>query len=104
MRSEKPCRCLRLSSLVTVFTLALFAIPNLALGEPEDSSDQDITQAVESHFWGDNVVNPNVIDVSTYEGIVTLSGSANNILVKDRAPQIAGMIRGGAGSSQSDQS
>jgi len=36
---------------------------------------------------------PNDVDVSTSQGIVTLSGSVNNLLAKERAVKMAESIR-----------
>jgi osmotically-inducible protein OsmY len=52
-------------------------------------NDIDITTAVEGEFWADDVVDPNRIDVATEDGVVTLTGIASNILVKQRAAAIA---------------
>jgi len=76
-----------------LIVMSLF-IPNLTLAAPEQPSDEDITNAIESHFWGDDVVDPNRIEVNTRSGIVTLSGEVDNILAKDRAAEITGTIVG----------
>jgi len=57
-------------------------------------TDSAITIAVENEILFDRGVFPNDVDVSTREGIVTLSGSADNLLAKERAVKIAESIRG----------
>jgi osmotically-inducible protein OsmY len=57
-------------------------------------SDGGITAAVESDLRAAKGVSPDSIDVTTSQGIVTLSGSAGNLLSKDRALRVAESIRG----------
>jgi osmotically-inducible protein OsmY len=56
--------------------------------------DSGITSAVEKGLIFDKGVSANGVDVSTREGIVTLSGSVGNLLAKDRVAKIAESIRG----------
>lgn len=64
------------------------AIPN------QEITDSDITYAVEDALVRDKGVFPNNVDVSTADRVVTLSGSVDNLLAKDRAVKIAESIRG----------
>jgi osmotically-inducible protein OsmY len=57
-------------------------------------SDSSITAAVEQGLIFERGIFPNYVDVSTSDGIVTLSGPAGNLLAKDRALKIAESIRG----------
>jgi len=57
-------------------------------------TDSAINSAVESDLHFEMTVFPNFLDVNTRDGIVTLSGSVNNILAKRRAAQIAESVRG----------
>jgi osmotically-inducible protein OsmY len=57
-------------------------------------TDGQITLAVEDELVPDRGVSPNFVDVKTAAGIVTLSGSVDNILAKERAVKIAESIRG----------
>jgi len=52
-------------------------------------SDVDITSAVNTEMRIDNAVSANNIDVSTINGVVTLSGAVSNILAKERAQALA---------------
>ena len=56
--------------------------------------DAGITSAVEDGFIFEKGVFWNDVDVATSQGIVTLSGSVDNLLVKKRAVKIAESTRG----------
>jgi osmotically-inducible protein OsmY len=79
----------------TFFCLILILIMGLFLGiisSPvlaKDIEDKDITSHIETEFWMDPAVSSNAINVTTSKGVVTLSGSVDNILAKDRAEKIA---------------
>jgi osmotically-inducible protein OsmY len=78
-------------------TIWLGAAPVWAAGmlqEPENLSDKDITHAVETELLVAEAVPSHLIDISTQNGVMTLSGSVNNILARDRAVELAGMIKG----------
>jgi osmotically-inducible protein OsmY len=77
-----------------LLVLALVAMPLAARGAPADIEDQDITQTVEREFATDDGVAGHLIDVTTTEGVVTLSGSVDNVLAKDRAVEIAQAVKG----------
>jgi osmotically-inducible protein OsmY len=57
-------------------------------------ADDQINTAVEYELVYEKGVSPNFIDVTTSQGIVTLSGSVNDLLAKDRAVRIAESLRG----------
>jgi osmotically-inducible protein OsmY len=57
-------------------------------------TDSSITTAVDSDLWFTKGVSPYSIDVSTNQGIVTLSGSTDNLMSKERAVTVAASIRG----------
>lgn len=61
---------------------------------PYSIPDVDITLAVETQLLADQGVFSHLIDVKTTEGVVTLSGSVDNLLAKDRAARIARSIKG----------
>ena len=67
--------------LLTMLAGKAYSIPNI---EPKD-----ITSHIETEYWLDHSVPSNGINVSTNEGIVTLTGSVNNLLAKERAQKIA---------------
>lgn len=55
----------------------------------EEALDSEITSAINTEMWIDDAVNANNIDVSTQDGIVTLTGAVDNLLAKDRAEAMA---------------
>lgn len=57
-------------------------------------TDQEITRAVEMELWTDEAVDPNMIDVNTVNGIVTLTGTTNNMLATERAAEICQVVVG----------
>jgi osmotically-inducible protein OsmY len=57
-------------------------------------TNSGITAAVEEALLFEKGVSPDDVDVSTNQGIVTLSGSVSNLLAKERAARIAESIRG----------
>jgi osmotically-inducible protein OsmY len=66
-------------------------------GAPHDTNaldDQDITLAIETELLLARGVTLDPIDVETHLGVVTLSGSTDNILAKERAGRIASMVKG----------
>jgi osmotically-inducible protein OsmY len=60
----------------------------------EQIADHRITSAVETALLFDEAVSSHLIDVSTADGVVTLSGSVDNVLAEDRAVKIAGTVKG----------
>lgn len=57
-------------------------------------SDTNITAAVIADLRADNEVTANQIDVTTIEGIVTLEGTVDHLLAKERAEKLASAILG----------
>ena len=55
--------------------------------------DKEITDAILNQFLSGKGISSHLIDVDTLEGIVTLKGSTDNILGKERAAEIAKMIK-----------
>ncbi|MCF7837628.1 MAG: BON domain-containing protein [Candidatus Marinimicrobia bacterium] len=66
---------------------------DLALGAVE-LNDRQISNAVDDELIKDPAVSARAIDVSTAEGVVTLTGSVNNLLAKERAENIAATVKG----------
>lgn len=75
---------------VTLFGLA--AMP--AAASTQQLTDVSVSDAVEDKLLRDLAVPSYLIDVTTIEGIVTLSGSVDNILAKERAARIARIVKG----------
>ncbi len=74
--------------------LTLTASSGRLLAQNRDMKDKDVTAAIEAEFWADQAVPSNQINVETTDGIVTLSGTAGNILAKERAARIAEAVVG----------
>ena len=62
--------------------------------DEEQLTDAEITNAVDDELTLDGPTPAMKIDVSTDEGIVTLTGEVNSILGKDRAEDIAATVKG----------
>jgi osmotically-inducible protein OsmY len=84
------CATLLIASAAQVLALS----PLQAASAKREITDSGITAAVEAGLAFEKGVFPNDVDVSTSLGIVTLSGSLNNLLAKERAVKMAESIRG----------
>jgi osmotically-inducible protein OsmY len=80
--------------LIAAGTQVLALLPLQAASTKREITDSGITAAVEGGLAFEKGVFPNDVDVSTSQGIVTLSGSVNNLLAKERAVKMAESIRG----------
>ncbi|MFD1469484.1 BON domain-containing protein, partial [Hymenobacter caeli] len=60
----------------------------------ERVTDADIMAAVELFFLTKKGVSTHLIDVATHDGIVLLTGIADNLLARERAEEIALLVRG----------
>lgn len=80
-----------LLSFILLISL-LIAAPH-AWGAPS-MTDADITIKVEEELLFDPAVPANAINVSTSEGVVTLTGVVSSLLGKERAARIAETVRG----------
>lgn len=72
--------------LVTAFSLTSFADENI--------DDQEISNTISAELLLQSDVPSYLIDVETNDGIVTLSGTTNNILAKERAEKVALAVKG----------
>ncbi len=80
--------------LVATSVQALFSPSVLGAPARRKITDNGITTAVQQGLISERGVFPNFVDVTTKDGIVTLSGSVIDLLAKDRALMIAESIRG----------
>lgn len=80
--------------LIAAGMQTLIVSPLQAASPKKAITDHGITTAVEGGLILERSVSPNDVDVSTSQGIVTLSGSVGNLLAKDRAVKVAESIRG----------
>ncbi len=76
------------------FLISSLAAPPLQAAQKETPTGAEINATVDSDLLYDSSVASNNLDVSTTDGIVTLSGSAPNILAKERATTIAEAVKG----------
>lgn len=79
---------------VTAIVLALSLAGGTAVGAPKDVTDGQITGQVEEELLFDPAVPYNQIDVETRLKVVTLTGTVDNLLAKQRAARLARTVRG----------
>lgn len=92
----RPLSKIRISGLVAAAALILalsFINPQPASSAPE-VTDINIGDAIAEEFAFDQAVEENDIDISVNDGIVTLSGTTDNLIEKDRAERIAETVKG----------
>ena len=77
-----------------IVVLLMWSVAGTAYAQDQLLPDADITHALEQQLYLDEAVAAHLIDVTVTDGIVTLSGSVDNILAKERATQIAEAIKG----------
>lgn len=75
-------------------TLALLLIPATAAAAQMEMTDTNVRDAVEDRFYFDQAVPFDQVDATVNDGVVRLTGSANNILAKRRATRLAETVRG----------
>ncbi len=80
--------------LFTAVIGALFLLLPAPVSAIPQLNNISITDAVEDELFIDSAVPSQRIDVSTVDGVVTLSGSVDNILAKERAARIARIVKG----------
>ncbi|MBD3427088.1 MAG: BON domain-containing protein [Candidatus Omnitrophica bacterium] len=89
---------LRIIFVCLVLVAAVVILPgagSIIAGAQEGKiTDEEITRQVESELLYDPGVASHLVDVKTYEGVVTLSGSVDNILAKERAGRISETVKG----------
>lgn len=95
-RSSRPIAWLAVLALLC--TLPAAATAQTTQTAPKDESrtltDPEITRAVDSQLLLSRGVPANAIDVSTRDGTVTLDGTVDNILAKERAARVARIVKG----------
>lgn len=79
--------------LFTIMVSGILAGPLMA-DAGRQLNDQDISDAVEDKLMLDGVVPVHRININTVAGIVTLSGTVDTILAKQRALRVAQTVRG----------
>lgn len=84
----------RTIKMLIVAMMCCALIPSGAVYGKSNIPDHRVNSAVASHLLFNEAVSAHLIDVETDDGVVTLSGSVDNLLAKERAVQIARSIRG----------
>lgn len=72
----------------------MLLLGSTALPQEEKLDDKDITTAVEQELARDAYVPYNRIDVKTTDGVVTFTGTVQDLLAKKRATKLAETIKG----------
>jgi osmotically-inducible protein OsmY len=80
--------------LLLAFVTALLSPAFPSDDGPDRFDDRDITIAVETELLLDAAVPAHLIDIETRDGIVTLSGSVDHLLARDRALEMARAVKG----------
>jgi osmotically-inducible protein OsmY len=82
----------RIAIVVLIIIAASMVLAGFAAAR--EIKDSDITLAVDRQLQKDEGVPAHLINVRTKDGIVTLSGPVENLLARERAAEIAAMIKG----------
>lgn len=90
-RWKTPSRYLLAVSASLIFMI--WAHPGL-YGVERAITDDNITDVVEREFLFDSAVPRDLIDVTTVDGVVTLTGSVDNLGARERAVRIAETVKG----------
>lgn len=77
-----------------VCALAFFTYATSATAQTRTMSDQGISDQVEEELMFDQGVLSTNVRISTTDGIVTLRGTVDNLLAKERAARLAETVRG----------
>jgi osmotically-inducible protein OsmY len=77
-------------TVLVVIIWSACAVPSMA----RRVSSQDIQLAVEKRLMHDVAVSDHLVDVEVHDGIVTLAGSVDNLLTKERSPKVARTVKG----------
>lgn len=85
---------IRYGAKTAYFVAAMIVLTPLFAASQNIITDQTVGDAVEDELIADQAVTGNRIDVETREGIVTLRGTVNNILAKERAADLARTVKG----------
>jgi osmotically-inducible protein OsmY len=94
-RYEDGARRIDLVVAAALILAILFIISNRAPGEePQAISDRTITREVESSLDLNQGLSAHLIDVSTDSGVVTLSGTVDNLVAGERAVNVAERVKG----------
>jgi osmotically-inducible protein OsmY len=80
---------------VVLAALALVCFPATSwAAQDQDIADEDIASAITMDLTIDSSVASHLVNVEVKNGVVTLSGTVDNLLAKDRAVEVAESIKG----------
>lgn len=82
------------AALLAAFVLLAAILVSAGAAAAAAPTDGDVTEKVEQEILFDPAAPANDIDVATTSGIVTLRGTVDNLLAKERATRIAETVRG----------
>jgi osmotically-inducible protein OsmY len=82
------------TALITVLLFSFLSAAVLADGDQEPITDAQISKAVQRVLLNDPEIRSQKINISVNDGIVTLSGSALNLIGRDRSAETAKTVRG----------
>jgi osmotically-inducible protein OsmY len=80
--------------LTVVVAAVVLTGPAAAAEKQAEFTDAEVTRAVETALLVDPGVNSHFVDVSTLNGVVTLTGTVQNILASERADNVARTVKG----------
>lgn len=85
----------RLGASTLAVAFACLVLPGISATAADPKvTDGDVTRAIDSDYWVDEVVDANRVDVSTKDGVVSLTGTVDSLLARERAQAIAESIVG----------
>ncbi len=86
---------MKLLAVILLFTLALTSCQTPAGRTPgEVIDDTSITTAIKAKLFQDPYLSGFAISVTTFKGVVTLTGAVDNQFEKNRATEIAKSVAG----------
>lgn len=84
-----------MARIAVLALLGVIGLSSAALSQTaEKPTDIEITNAIEVALRVEPRVSPHLMDVTTTEGVVTLSGTASNLLERDRAVKVTETVKG----------
>lgn len=83
-------------SLLILLSLGVWlsASPRAATGQNPAIPDREIALELREKLVADEMISPHLLDIETDDGIVTLSGTVDHLLAKERAVEIAEEMKG----------
>jgi osmotically-inducible protein OsmY len=92
MYAQSKPRESRAAAVVALAIAVLLAGP--AVAGAQEMTDQAIADKIDDELIYDRAVPSDAIDVTVNEGVVTLTGTASNLLAKERAGRLAETVKG----------